>query len=70
MRSRSAPMTTVSCEERRRKEGFAVACVLFFDVFYFVFMMRGFVGNMFEDGVGDRGVYAQKKGFSKGNCVP
>lgn len=55
---------------RREEEGFAVACTIFIDVFYFVFMMRGFVGNMFEDdGIEDRKFYAQRKKMSKGNCV-
>ena len=55
---------------RREEEGFAVACTIFIDVFYFVFMMRGFVGNMSEDdGIGDRGFYAQRNIMSKGNCV-
>lgn len=55
---------------RREEEGFAVACTIFIDVFYFVFMMRGFVGNLFEDdGIGERGFYAQRNIISKGNCV-
>lgn len=55
---------------RREEEGFAVACTIFIVVFYFVFMMRGFVGNLFEDdGIGDRGLFAQRNIMSKGNCV-
>ena len=55
---------------RREEEGFAVACTIFIDVFYFVFMMRGFVGNLLEDdGIGCKGFYAQRNIISKGNCV-
>lgn len=33
-------------------------------------MLRGFVGNMSEDdGIGERGFYAQRKKMNKENCV-